>query len=83
MAALSINPFTLRRHSTPDTLVTIITAVGTAFPELLKVVNKILLPAGGVANDPVALMIWTFLILALVGAVWAFVQGMIRRGKKA
>ena len=59
-------------------MATIITAVGTAIPELMKVVNLILLPTGGVANNPVSLMIWVFLILTLVSAVWAFVRGMMR-----
>lgn len=51
----------------------------------MKVINLILLPAGGVASNPVALMIWIFLILTVVGAVWAFVQGLMRRrgGKNA
>ena len=58
--------------------------MGTAIPELMKVVNLILLPTGGVANNPVSLMIWVFLILTLVSAVWAFVRGMMaNRGKKA
>lgn len=86
LASSTHHPPIPRRFATAaDTLATIITAVATAIPELMKVVNLILLPTGGVANNPVALMIWVFLILTLVSAVWAFVQGMMRRNasKKA
>jgi hypothetical protein len=46
-------------------------------------VNLVLLPAGGVAQNPVALLIWTFLVLTLVAAVWTFLRSLLRRRTSA
>ena len=53
--------------------------MGAAITQLLAVVNLVLLPAGGVAQNPVALLVWTFLILTLVAAVWTFLRSLLRR----
>ena len=45
--------------------------------------NLVLLPAGGVAQNPVALLIWTFLVLTLVAAVWTFLRSLLRRRTSA
>jgi hypothetical protein len=59
-----------------------LTAFLAVIPVAMSAVNKVLLPAGGVAGDPLAMLIWFFLSLAVIKATWGFIQSMIG-GKKA
>jgi hypothetical protein len=54
-------------------------AVGDAVAQLIAVVNVVLVPAGGVAHNPVALLVWMFLVLSLLAAVWTFLRSLMRR----
>lgn len=63
---------------TANPFLTIIAAVGTALQALLGLLNLVLLPADGVTSSPIALLIWTTLLLGLCGAVWRVLRRMTR-----